>query len=875
MPVSVQTPYAAYIGNGSNKVFVYPFRIIVATDIKVYVDDVLQASGYSVSAVGNPAGGNVTFTTAPINGAQVVLRRETELSRDTDYTEGGALRAETLDSDFDRIWMAIQDVEASNDTTVVTQESDTRLITSFSNVLADDPLFDNGPGFQAALNAVIGTGITLLVPPGTFYFATGFTLNSDNVLTGFSDRNCTLRAVVPLTLVTLNTTTLKPAISNLILHGGGSTDPLSQAITAGDNATNALKIVNIRLISDTWYNGFYSDVETDLLVIDRFYNVGGIVGNAFIKMHLANNGLAYSGCPILRNCNSGNQKIQYLDKNKYGISLQGVNSLKIENCIINGFGVNYDIQSQTPGPSDRQTLGVVIENSMSEEFRTFVMDFNPWQSNRFYSAGQTTRVIPVVANGYVYECSVSGTSGVTEPSWPTTINATVTDGSITWKCQGLNSRRWQATKTYTAGMLVKGTKANARMGWVWQSSGGTSGATEPNWGTPGTVDYGTTVADGSITWTAVTRSVGLRMSGADNNLKVRLVNHAMGPVLTQYEVETGALHLENVSSYAAGAGSVATSDVSFQYIGAVNGVTFSAKNSQMHGNFQPFVSSVGAGTYATVLLDNAKISYDTLGLVDTSGSGVFGYYLGDANLPRGGGDTLNGAVTLNPKTDRVLTLDDASVVTIADTNPMHKGKELHILALTSAGVTVQLATGSFSYQGRTYSSIGLDNSGAHLVLRSKTTGWEIIHVDAPRTARFRNTQTQNTSLGGFTAGAWVAREYNDESDPSSIGGFLANQFTLKPGLYLINAAATGYAVGQHGLRLYSVTGSASIASGPTSHAPAGVQSIAVLDHIVHVTATTTFEIQHNCTTTNATNGLGLAANLSAEVFATLIITKYI
>ena len=42
---------------------------------------------------------------------------------------------------------------------------------------------------------------------------------------------------------------------------------------------------------------------------------------------------------------------------------------------------------------------------------------------------------PSRPNGYAYKVTVAGTSGTTEPTWPTTLTQTVTDGGITWRCE--------------------------------------------------------------------------------------------------------------------------------------------------------------------------------------------------------------------------------------------------------------------------------------------------------------------------------------------------------------------------------------------------------------------------------------------------------
>jgi hypothetical protein len=56
-----------------------------------------------------------------------------------------------------------------------------------------------------------------------------------------------------------------------------------------------------------------------------------------------------------------------------------------------------------------------------------------WASGT-YALGDLVQ--PTTSNSYYYQCTTAGTSGSTQPTWPTTTGATVVDGSITWKCAG-------------------------------------------------------------------------------------------------------------------------------------------------------------------------------------------------------------------------------------------------------------------------------------------------------------------------------------------------------------------------------------------------------------------------------------------------------
>lgn len=108
MSVPNQTPYIIYNANGLTTVFPFEFYIISASDIQVTINGETVTSGFTVAGVGNVRGGDINFLTPPANGAVVMLERVVPTYRLTDYQDNGDLLADTVNKDFDRLWMAIQ-----------------------------------------------------------------------------------------------------------------------------------------------------------------------------------------------------------------------------------------------------------------------------------------------------------------------------------------------------------------------------------------------------------------------------------------------------------------------------------------------------------------------------------------------------------------------------------------------------------------------------------------------------------------------------------------------------------------------------------------------------------------------------------------------
>ena len=57
-----------------------------------------------------------------------------------------------------------------------------------------------------------------------------------------------------------------------------------------------------------------------------------------------------------------------------------------------------------------------------------------WTATTAYILDDTVVPTAGLENGFKYVCTTAGTSGASEPTWPTTEGATVVDGTVTWTC---------------------------------------------------------------------------------------------------------------------------------------------------------------------------------------------------------------------------------------------------------------------------------------------------------------------------------------------------------------------------------------------------------------------------------------------------------
>jgi hypothetical protein len=84
-----------------------------------------------------------------------------------------------------------------------------------------------------------------------------------------------------------------------------------------------------------------------------------------------------------------------------------------------------------------------------------------WLATTAYTLNQIRE--PTIDNTLIYKVTTAGTSSGTQPTWPLTTGATVTDGTVVWTCLGLGD-----TEVYEFLPAEPETLDRRRIGWEWR-----------------------------------------------------------------------------------------------------------------------------------------------------------------------------------------------------------------------------------------------------------------------------------------------------------------------------------------------------------------------------------------------------------------------
>lgn len=141
----------------------------------------------------------------------------------------------------------------------------------------------------------------------------------------------------------------------------------------------------------------------------------------------------------------------------------------------------------------------------------------------------------------------------------------------------------------------------------------------------------------------------------------------------------------------------------------------------------------------------------------------------------------------------------------------------------------------------------------------------------------RDEKAAGTAAGSFNSGSWVTRVLNTVVTNDISGSSLSsNQITLPSGTYDLEGNAPAGIVNRNQLRFQNITDSTTTLIGQSAlfTVADNGRGPAFISGRFTIADTKTFELQHQCQTTRATDGLGIEANLGlTEIYADLKIRK--
>ena len=146
MTISTTTILNSYSGNGSTTAFAYTFPINTTSEITVIersatgVETVKSEGSGSANygiADNGASGGTVTMVTAPAAGTTLLIRRNTELTQETDYVANDPFPAETHEDALDKLQMQNQELEEELNRSIKISRTNTMTSTEFTTSASD------------------------------------------------------------------------------------------------------------------------------------------------------------------------------------------------------------------------------------------------------------------------------------------------------------------------------------------------------------------------------------------------------------------------------------------------------------------------------------------------------------------------------------------------------------------------------------------------------------------------------------------------------------------------------------------------------------------------------------------------------------------
>ena len=145
-------------------------------------------------------------------------------------------------------------------------------------------------------------------------------------------------------------------------------------------------------------------------------------------------------------------------------------------------------------------------------------------------------------------------------------------------------------------------------------------------------------------------------------------------------------------------------------------------------------------------------------------------------------------------------------------------------------------------------------------------------------AIFNESQASGTNGGTFTSGSYVKRTLNTTVVNNITGCTLTSSvISLPAGTYQVFSSAPACQVASHQTKLRNTTDSTDIQIGSSefnTSSALNAQTISTVQTVFTLAATKNIELQHRCSSTSASLGLGAQAGFgNSEIYSQITITR--
>lgn len=201
---------------------------------------------------------------------------------------------------------------------------------------------------------------------------------------------------------------------------------------------------------------------------------------------------------------------------------------------------------------------------------------------------------------------------------------------------------------------------------------------------------------------------------------------------------------------------------------------------------------------------------------------------------------------------------------------------------SSSGLTVTVGAFKYLNKGdiiRAHDNGNNSTSTDSAVLDIAKLGFKSLSaIPVQQIAIIKDVKPQGTNGGTANTGSFFARDLNTVEGDASIVSLGSNQITLGKGRYYVSGKVPGVNVGLFTSQFINTADSTDVIEGSSEISELGTENNTIssmFEGYLEVTSQSTYEVQMQVSTSNATIGLGQACNFSpkSEVYTTVTIIK--